>query len=150
MVWRREGGLMKGGGWKGVMQLWAMPAHLPQWKRTVYGAHPRFEKKSWEGSRGEAACLYAVSWQQLKTSPYQKKDILSILSLHIGAPLFSNSYHSSLFILMCTLTQHPVAPSFSPPLCSVPLILLPDYFGSDTQNGGGELRARRQRVEAIF
>lgn len=29
------------GGWKGVMQLWTLPAHLPRWKRTVYGVHPR-------------------------------------------------------------------------------------------------------------
>lgn len=109
-----------------------------------------FEKQSRERSRGEASCLYAVSRQQLKNLSPSEKDILSILSLYIGAPLFSNSYHSSLFILICSLTQHTVAPTFSPPLYSVPLILLPDYFGSDTQNGGGEQRAGRQRVEAIF
>lgn len=108
------------------------------------------KKKSWEESRGEAACLYAVSRQQLKTSLHQKNDILSVLSLYVGAPIFSSSYHASLFILICSFAEHPVAPTFSPSLYSVPLILLPDYFGSDTQNGGGELRAGRQRVEAIF
>lgn len=69
-----------------------------------------------------------------------EKDILSILSLHIGATLFSQ-FLEAFFPLIRSLTQHLVAPTFSPPLCSVLLILLPDYFGSDTQNGGGELRA---------
>lgn len=147
-MWRREGGLMEGG--RGSCSCGPCQHICPNGKEPFMASTQGqpFEKKSWEGSRGEGACLYAVSRQQLKTS--QKNDILSIQHLYIGAPLFSNSCHSSLFILICSLTQHPVAPTSSPPLYSVPLILLPDYFGSDTQNGGGERRAGRQRVGAIF
>lgn len=108
-----------------------------------------FEKKKWEGSRGEAGCLYAVSRQQLKAS-HQKKTYYVFYHCTLEHLFFSNSYHFSLFILIYSLTQHPDAPAFSHPLYSLSLILLPDYFGSDTQNGGGELRAGRQRVEAIF
>lgn len=140
------------GGWKGVMQLWALPVHLPQRKRTVYGVHPR--STLWEEELGRVqsgGCLFVRSQlATIETFLHQEKENLSVLSLYIGAPLFSNSYYSSLFIFICSSTQHVVAPTFSPRLYSVPLILLPDYFGSDTQNGGGELRAGRQRVEAIF
>lgn len=77
----------------------------------------------------------------------QEKDTEHAFLLKFSLP---TTYHSSLFIAICSSLLHPVAPTFSLPLPSVPLLLLPDYFGSDTQNVGGELGAGRQRVEAIF
>lgn len=57
------------------MQLWAVPARRPSGKELFMAStHGQpFEKKSWEGSRKEAASLYAVSLRQLQTSFAQKK-----------------------------------------------------------------------------
>ena len=61
-------GAERDGGWKGVMQLWTLPAHsAPGGKRKTFMASTQgqpFEKKSWERAVGEAACLHAVSQQQ--------------------------------------------------------------------------------------
>lgn len=63
------GGLGGTDGGKGVMQLWALPARRPSGKELFMASTQGqpFEKKSWEGSRKEAASLYAASLQQLKT-----------------------------------------------------------------------------------
>lgn len=57
------------------MQLWALPARRPSGKELFMASTQGqpFEKKSWEGSRKEAASLYAASLQQLKTVFCQKK-----------------------------------------------------------------------------
>lgn len=66
---------------KGVMQLWAVPACRPSGTELFMAStHGQpFEKKSWEGSRKEAASLYAVSLRQLQTSLAQKKNVLVFL-----------------------------------------------------------------------
>lgn len=57
-------------------------------------------------------------------------------------PLKSSIRTNIQFLLI--LTQLLVAPTLSPARYTVLFILLPDYFGSDSQNGGRELRAGRQ------
>lgn len=83
-------------------------------------------------SRGEAAFFfffYAVIRQQLE-------------NLRRIPTITSALNRSSLL---------PVAPTFFPPLLySAPLNLLPDYFGSDAQNGGCRSRELEGRVETIF
>lgn len=136
---------------KGVMQLWALPAHLPQWKKKMMASTQGqpFEKKSWEESRAEAACLNAVSQRQLNPLSPSPKDILSVLSLYIRAPLFL--LFLPLLSVYFNLLLNPASSSlFSPPLHSVPLILLPDYFGSNTQNGGGELESWKAESGSHF
>lgn len=56
---RREGGRERSGmesaGWKGVMQLRALPAHFAPTGKEPFMASTQgqlFEKRSWEGSRG--------------------------------------------------------------------------------------------------
>lgn len=71
--WAGGGGGTVGG--KGVMQLWALPARRPSGKELFMASTQGqpFEKKSWEGSRKEAASLYAASLRQLKIFLCQKK-----------------------------------------------------------------------------
>lgn len=86
--WGGEGGRTDDG--KGVMQLWALPAHRPSGKELFMAStHGQpFEKKSWEGSRREAASLYAASLRQLQTSLSQKK--LCLFLANLGHLVFSN------------------------------------------------------------
>lgn len=126
LLWRpgggveeRDRGLMKGG--RGSCSCGPCQHICPNGKEpfTASTQGLPFEKKSWEGSRGEAACLYAVSRQQLKTSIHPKKK-KTFCRCALKPLFFSNSYHSSVFILICSSTQHPVAPTFSSPTLLCP------------------------------
>ena len=103
------------------MQLWALPAHLPQWKRTVYGVHPRSALREEELGRVQrGSCLFVCSQSATIKNlyPAEKKKTFCLCALK---PLFfSNSYHSAVFILICSSTQHPVAPTFSSPTLLCP------------------------------
>lgn len=87
---------------------------------------PSFEEESLGGSRGEAV----VSQQQKHLSIRNTK--FSIISSSFP-PIPSN------FLL----NPVPSLAHFSSP--TVPLILLPAYFGTNTQNGGRELEGKEKK-----
>lgn len=123
-------------GRKGVMQLWALPAHRPSGKELFMAStHDQpFEKKSWEGSRKEAASLYAASLRQLE--PF--------FSLKKMCWFFKNLGRHDIWFLVTSLFWlhlHPISTSMCADFVFASLILLPDYFGSNTQNGGRELES---------
>lgn len=71
------------------MQLWALPAHLPQWKRTVYGVHPRSALREEELGRVQrGGCLFVCSQSATIKNLYPSEKKKDILSLRIEAPLF--------------------------------------------------------------
>lgn len=120
---------------KGVMQLWALPARRPSGKELFMAStHGQpFEKKSWEGSRKEAASLYAASLRQLQTSFSQEKKCVRFF-VNLG-------HHDIWFLVTYLFWFHllPISTSTCADFVFASLILLPDYFGSNTQNGGREL-----------
>lgn len=83
--WGLLGGVEKRGRTDGVMQLWALPAHLPQWKRTVYGVHPR--SALWEEELGRVqrgGCLFVCSQSATikNLSPLEERHIKYSIIVH--------------------------------------------------------------------
>lgn len=130
---------------KGVMQLWALPARRPSGKELFMAStHGQpFEKKSWEGSRKEVASLYAASLRQLQTSFAQKRMCLFLKNLGHYDVWFLVTYLSWFHLL-------PISTSTCADFVFASLILLPDYFGSNTQNGGRELESWKAESGSHF
>lgn len=130
---------------KGVMQLWALPARRPSGKELFMAStHGQpFEKKSWEGSRKEAASLYAARLRQLQTS-FSRKKMCSF---------FVNFCHRDIWFLVTYLFWFyllPISTSTCTDIVFASLILLPDYFGRNTQNGGRELESWKAESGSHF
>lgn len=129
------------------MQLWALPARRPSGKELFMAStHGQpFEKKSWEGSRKEAASLYAASLRQLQTSFSQKK--LCSFFVNLGHyDIWFLVIYSICFGLICARYGHLLAWTLPLPLSSCYLTTL----AATHKMAAGSLRAGRQRVEAIF
>lgn len=125
---------------------------------------PLREEELGRVQRGGRGCLFVCSQSatikknKIKKKTRRKTNKKKRYEVVWSERLFSpNSYHFSVFILICSSNpasgcthfffSHPTSPT---PLYSVPLILLPDYFGSDTQNGGGELRGWKAESGSHF
>lgn len=104
---------------KGVMQLWALPAHLPEWKRTLHGVHPRSalqDKEVGMVQRGGEDSLFVCN----NYKPLSTKDMAAL-----------NHYSGSSFLFIFNSLLDPASScthNFSLTfLCTSHL--LPDYFG---------------------
>lgn len=110
------------------MQLWTLPAHLPHWKRTVRGTHPRsalWEEELGAGQR-EAACLHAVSKLQSQPLLPCGHDRFTFTTIRHNAAVsrdlwsYNSLFESTVWILFL----------------GAALVPLPDYSGKEAQNGG--------------
>lgn len=99
------------GGWQGVMQLWALPAHLPRWKRTVHGVGPRSARRGAELGRVQRGGCRFVSSQTATIKKLSGER-------HIWYSAFVR--RSASFLPFLPLLSGSAAPACSPPLLLCP------------------------------